>query len=153
MFQHTAARRRLPAKKILELLNQAFQHTAARRRLLSLFKSGDVDFYVSTHSRPKAAATSKTTISKGIIVSTHSRPKAAATSNNIKYSCSKCFNTQPPEGGCPLGANFNKSPRSFNTQPPEGGCTACGCGCDIPTICFNTQPPEGGCQPRKFLSF
>ena len=56
MFQHTAARRRLPAKKILELLNQAFQHTAARRRLLSLFKSGDVDFYVSTHSRPKAAA-------------------------------------------------------------------------------------------------
>ena len=100
MFQHTAARRRLPAKKILELLNQAFQHTAARRRLLSLFKSGDVDFYVSTHSRPKAAAKplngtiiykefqhtatrrwlqpKKGEIIKLSTVSTHSHPKVAA---------------------------------------------------------------------------
>ena len=124
MFQHTAARRRLPAKKILELLNQAFQHTAARRRLLSLFKSGDVDFYVSTHSRPKAAAKplngtiiykefqhtatrrwlqpKKGEIIKLSTVSTHSHPKVAASDCLTQCQKSFCFNTQPPEGGCML---------------------------------------------------
>ena len=35
-------------------------------------------------------------------VSTHSRPKAAALSQDDLVPLSACFNTQPPEGGCPL---------------------------------------------------
>ena len=33
LFQHTAARRRLLGKSVLEMLTVLFQHTAARRRL------------------------------------------------------------------------------------------------------------------------
>ena len=55
-----------------------FQHTAARRRLRVTVQSAVIQTYVSTHSRPKAAA---------------HQPKAAL----IAYPC---FNTQPPEGGC-----------------------------------------------------
>ena len=35
---------------------------------------------------------------------------------------SACFNTQPPEGGCPKVFMMPSSIGCFNTQPPEGGC-------------------------------
>ena len=57
-----------------------FQHTAARRRLLC-------------HSDIHLDA---------LLVSTHSRPKAAATISTPRDMPSPGFNTQPPEGGCPL---------------------------------------------------
>ena len=79
-FQHTAARRRLHNPR-RDIDNPClFQHTAARRRL---------------HIRPYSFKRDNT-------VSTHSRPKAAA-DGTCKYSVRKrCFNTQPPEGGCNL---------------------------------------------------
>ena len=56
-----------------------FQLTAARRRLLLflIWRNGCLSF-VSTHSRPKAAATRDLGFLPGTEVSTHSRPKAAA---------------------------------------------------------------------------
>ena len=39
---------------------------------------------VSTHSRPKAAASEQQNLINSFVVSTHSRPKAAATSTFIK---------------------------------------------------------------------
>ena len=56
LFQHTAARRRLPLKKCIDEFNKQ----------------------VSTHSRPKAAASLRDTFYRIGDVSTHSRPKAAA---------------------------------------------------------------------------
>ena len=79
MFQHTAARRRLPMKvsngaavgasfntqprgggcaMLLATLNtpDKFQHTAARRRLLSADRINGENHAVSTHSRAEAAA-------------------------------------------------------------------------------------------------
>ena len=123
-FQHTAARRRLrpapcrrPARSRFNTQppeggcqwtkdkpRQAskFQHTAARRRLLPArgvfrFWSG-----VSTHSRPKAAASLQTRYTICAKVSTHSRPKAAASNSYTDRNHHPCFNTQPPEGGCHL---------------------------------------------------
>ena len=55
-----------------------FQHTAARRRLLLVFCIEPGYHLVSTHSRPKAAATSKVSARRSLLG----------------------FNTQPPEGGC-----------------------------------------------------
>ena len=55
-----------------------FQHTAARRRLLHHLQPSQIQHFVSTHSRPKAAA---------------------RLLRNI-YGHKHCFNTQPPEGGC-----------------------------------------------------
>ena len=102
MFQHTAARRRLP-RYILRIVvlvvcfntqprgggcagfcfahatGTVFQHTAARRRLLlrSLVKN-DIKT-VSTHSRAEAAAVRKSAKALAIAeVSTHSRAEAAA---------------------------------------------------------------------------
>ena len=58
-FQHTAARRRLAAQARQRISNPTFQHTAARRRLITiLLYMPPID--VSTHSRPKAAASTKT---------------------------------------------------------------------------------------------
>ena len=125
----------------------------------------------------------------GWVVSTHSRPKAAASCRASDYRNTPCFNTQPPEGGCgwplsctgsvtvsthsrPKAAAYSlkihyhlrkfqhtaarrrlKNSRRrnwriccFNTQPPEGGwcCITTAC---WRAPCFNTQPPEGGWLP------
>ena len=37
-------------------------------------------------------------------------------------SCTSCFNTQPPEGGCGKSCAVGRAKHGFNTQPPEGGC-------------------------------
>ena len=55
-----------------------FQHTAARRRLRYFIIHDHAKDYVSTHSRPKAAAYEKVVLALLTVVSTHSRPKAAA---------------------------------------------------------------------------
>ena len=121
VFQHTAARRRLPGMVQVPSLVLWFQHTAARRRLRPIrglcclygcFNTqppeggcepgpiGFADKPVSTHSRPKAAAPA---FACGLVpwaVSTHSRPKAAACSRTWANIWISGFNTQPPEGGC-----------------------------------------------------
>ena len=100
-----------------------FQHTAARRRLLeALLKK-----------------------SSALKVSTHSRPKAAALARIQRQKPCRCFNTQPPEGGCPCLSTTHLRNLSFNTQPPEGGCVLNSINSLI-SSCFNTQPPEGGCS-------
>ncbi len=78
MFQHTAARRRLLVVLWCRLLVMAFQHTAARRRLHLAFAHPFTQFRVSTHSRPKAAASA----------------------TDCRINRKSGFNTQPPEGGC-----------------------------------------------------
>ena len=83
-------------KKIEEIW---FQHTAARRRLdlPGCFSYGDT------------------------IVSTHSRPKAAGKARQCIFKATRCFNTQPPEGGWDLIFVGLFLIPCFNTQPPEGG--------------------------------
>ena len=55
-----------------------------------------------------------------------------------------CFNTQPPEGGCKKAVATAAAEHSFNTQPPEGGCDSYS-PLVVSQVGFNTQPPEGGC--------
>ena len=56
-------------------------------------------------------------------VSTHSHPKVAAEAAPEPTLGDLRFNTQPPEGGCPLPERpWQPAPPRFNTQPPEGGC-------------------------------
>ena len=79
---------------------QMFQHTAARRRLPSPSSVKRKILRVSTHSHPKAAAKTGLNRYASKMVSTHNRPKAAARevpSNRFNLGG---FNTQPPEGGC-----------------------------------------------------
>ena len=54
-------------------------------------------------------------------VSTHSRPKAAGSTKNTGTPSLLCFNTQPPEGGWARSIVARSSDFGFNTQPPEGG--------------------------------
>ena len=99
-FQHTAARRRLRTVIVTAGGKRWFQHTAARRRLRLQFLPKFLPLVVSTHSRPKAAANQTIKFTETLNVSTHSRPKAAAKIQKLVLTTSKCFNTQPPEGGC-----------------------------------------------------
>ena len=100
MFQHTAARRRLQYFKMSITPRIWFQHTAARRRLPSLRRCSSAERGVSTHSRPKAAASTSSARVTVSVVSTHSRPKAAAFHIYPLSKHAASFNTQPPEGGC-----------------------------------------------------
>ena len=77
-----------------------FQLTAARRRLPTFFEGDFAAPGVSTHSRPKAAALACSIAAVGV----------------------RCFNSQPPEGGCLMGRPSKKAAVGFNSQPPEGGC-------------------------------
>ena len=79
-----------------------FQHTAARRRLLDAVEMANIQLHVSTHSRPKAAASINGAVEMCLKVSTHSRPKAAATGLCGWIWFQHGFNTQPPEGGCKI---------------------------------------------------
>ena len=130
-----------------------FQHTAARRRLPISLSMRSLTSEVSTHSRPKAAAQELYKVySCSSFVSTHSRPKAAAAACLCRIAMGDCFNTQPPEGGCKLANWRTALLRGFNTQPPEGGCRQktlffCPNGQS-----FNTQPPEGGCYAEQHLN-
>ena len=123
---------------------------------------------VSTHSHPKVAATSSSTQFSTLeqfqhtatrrwlletktvtftvgAVSTHSHPKVAANDRRHCGKAPRCFNTQPPEGGCAIDVDELILLISFNTQPPEGGCLFIGFKA-FSHASFNTQPPEGGCQ-------
>ena len=142
--------------------------------------------FVSTHSRPKAAgwATASRLRSSSMFQHTAARRRlalycrAVAGINWFQHTAARRrlglsatwrgrrarFNTQPPEGGWFLRADFRIAQysfqhtaarrrlaatsgrtaqrRCFNTQPPEGGwalrpCVSIWAG-------FNTQPPEGG---------
>ena len=79
----------------------AFQHTAARRRLAVFAVHRFNDFFVSTHSRPKAAGNCQNLL-------TISKPS---------------FNTQPPEGGWQVGQYrlYQNAPVSTHSRPKAAG--------------------------------
>ena len=123
MFQHTAARGRLQLHFLSPNLDNKFQHTAARRRLPNVIcsKACGCQWFQHTAARRRLPQYSHSAIDNDF-VSTHSRPKAAAAVSFWKYNIIHSFNTQPLEGGCNR-FNFSASSRvGFNTQPPEGGC-------------------------------
>ena len=61
----------------------------------------------------------------------------------VKGSRRTCFNTQPPEGGWPLGAHsLYADGVSTHSRPKAAGLFTFLIHADI--TCFNTQPPEGG---------
>ena len=122
---------------------------------------------VSTHSHPKMAARKKPSRFRAFFVSTHSRAKAAAIYLHPGLYQFDCFNTQPREGGCLYPSSPPLACWGFNTQPREGGCIHLFVGgykirwfqhtaarrrllflfLLINSIItgFNTQPREGGC--------
>ena len=142
-FQHTAARRRLVIAFIFFRVFCAFQHTAARRRLgENVHKYGFGRTFQHTAARRRLGCF-----------------------NGCADSDSRCFNTQPPEGGWICSAMSSINRIGFNTQPPEGGWKRLQVSIDRVKVSthsrpkaagpqditldfgqfgFNTQPPEGG---------
>ena len=78
-FQHTAARRRLQVRMALLPLPLMFQHTAARRRLHGAQLGGAV-----------------------AVMFQHTAARRRLRPRTIHYCGNRCFNTQPPEGGCAI---------------------------------------------------
>ena len=58
----------------------------------------DVSYRVKYHNA-KPYTTQSTEVNDTYFVSTHSRPKAAGRRNPWEERWTKCFNSQPPEGG------------------------------------------------------
>ena len=82
MFQHTAARRRLPGEfigKIREIGVSTHSRAEAAADGLGISQTKAI---VSTHSRAEAAASKRDTQSRCSLVSTHSRAEAAATTTH-----------------------------------------------------------------------
>ena len=120
-----------------------FQHTAARRRLVlySVYQRRPKTGFNT--QPPEGGWVFNDPVTGNFYVSTHSRPKAAGSNWANAQTSSKRFNTPPPEGGWRRPYAVRKIKRCFNTQPPEGGwIQAILLRCR--RFCFNTQPPEGG---------
>jgi len=101
-------------------------------------------FVVSTHSRPKAAATSTLWTLKFYNVSTHSRPKAAARLRIFAVQ-PWCVSTHSrPKAAarhaCDRHPAFAVSTHSRPKAAAWGRCKRIG-----RATGFNSQPPEGGC--------
>ena len=60
-------------------------------------QEGATVWNVSTHSRPKAAATAQDSMAKQIAVSTHSRPKAAAKLTDLMFDDDKVSTHSRPK--------------------------------------------------------
>ena len=139
-----------------------FQHTAARRRLPTYRQINAARFCFNTQPPEGGWRTSRLR-QQTDRVSTHSRPKAA----DLTYQTLillPCFNTQPPEGGCVWLSRSAKTKwfqhtaarrRLQNRWLPQARFSvsthsrpkAAGLRNPLQTawrICFNTQPPEGG---------
>ena len=102
-------------------VSKVFQHTAARRRLGNLLRQGLQKETVSTHSRPKAAGLNQSAIGRLSVVSTHSRPKAAGLNQSAIGRLSVVStHSRPKAAGISLFSPIRFT-RCFNTQPPEGG--------------------------------
>ena len=137
-FQHTAARRRLPARIApVSVVRNSFNtqppeggcsRAAKAARQTTGFNTQPPEGgcfqpprknvpagQVSTHSRPKAAAKTLQMTHASADVSTHSRPKAAASEDHYPDSWRGSFNTQPPEGGC-LSAHYEKQHTIVSTH-------------------------------------
>ncbi len=79
-FQHTATRRWLPSRQSEQTYPFRFQHTATRRWLQR-----------QKSKKPKTGRFQHTATRRWLLVD------IGRTVVNVK-----CFNTQPPEGGCPM---------------------------------------------------
>ena len=75
---------------------------------------------VSTHSRPKAADFDTETERQDTLVSTHSRPKAAGYSP-VEQIIMTVFQHTAARRRLISWQTSRQSTRCFNTQPPEGG--------------------------------
>ena len=143
-FQHTAARRRLPGLRRPFFLACEFQHTAARRRLPKL-TAQPLESLLFQHTAarrrlPRCIDACPVTL----LVSTHSRPKAAA-------------ETEPPRRAMPTVSTHSRPKAAAFDLPPVPGATLVSTHsrpkAAAPELnqhshsnCrFNTQPPEGGC--------
>ena len=122
VFQHTAARRRLPLdSSIPPVLSRVSTHSRAEAAANSRFIL-QARKTVSTHSRAEAAARSSGKVIHSRTVSTHSRAEAAANIFLLPHSSNDSFNTQPRGGGCHQRCDLPFKKQSFNTQPRGGGC-------------------------------
>ena len=99
-----------------------FQHTAARRRLPAFNISPCLASSVSTHSRPKAAAVTFHLIKTQHLVSTHSRAEAAADGFGGYNTLTQVSTHSRAEAAARVDIDPQNEWISFNTQPRGGGC-------------------------------
>ena len=92
-----------------------FQHTAARRRLGRPEKRLHTAAGFNTQPPEGGWERGRTLLLGKGKVSTHSRPKAAGTVKSSKVCNHDCFNTQPPEGGWSL----SQKPCSIRFRSPD----------------------------------
>ena len=85
-----------------------------------------------------------------MLVSTHSRPKAAAIQNFPQLQAIYGFNTQPPEGGCPVNPYRGELNFSVSTHSRPKAAASHLARLALHLSCFNTQPPEGGCVIQRW---
>ncbi len=145
-----------------------FQHTAARRRLLRFAHKRFLTKQVSTHSRPKAAASDELPPPPLLPVSTHSRPKAAAFLVLLSFLIFATFqhtaarrrllakikddktykfvstHSRPKAAALKSLSSSNSAMVSTHSRPKAAAsnCRPINGG----MLRFNTQPPEGGCN-------
>ena len=122
-FQHTAARRRLLLKTFRNVIcDKSFNTQPPEGGCPTKLPRHYYAKRFNTQPPEGGCLPYPVMVLVEVGVSTHSRPKAAASSCVSSASRRASFNTQPPEGGCWTNCPITNAVERFNTQPPEGGC-------------------------------
>ena len=123
-----------------------FQHTAARRRLRNWLEISVSIACFNTQPPEGGCLKFPFFFTSLCYVSTHSRPKAAAEYFSKKIANFDSFNTQPPEGGCVNYKRADENDFKFQHTAARRRLRYHGEAMAMGERGFNTQPPEGGCQ-------
>ena len=149
-FQHTAARRRLEVGRFA-VKHEFFVSTHSRPKAAGFAPTQKICVVaVSTHSRPKAAGLWQENKAAILVVSTHSRPKAAGQQQCTTYPLTWVSTHSRPKAAGTEIVKLLKGGKVFQHTAarrrlghlPDPGRALC--------ARFNTQPPEGGWTAAKY---
>ena len=146
-FQHTAARRRLgnvlsPAS----FKKRVSTHSRPKAAGFSIIFMPQIVF-VSTHSRPKAAGIILSNHLTFLLMFQHTAARRRLEfRSKIRHQNQSFQHTAARRRLVLCFVIYSAITRCFNTQPPEGGWLNCETQTLIGNESFNTQPPEGGWQ-------
>ena len=104
------------------------------------------DFSFNTQP-PEGGCQSKNSFTLAVFVSTHSRPKAAAYAIICCLHKLTSFNTQPPEGGCTVGSHITHEAGVSTHSRPKAAGYQIGLQCFSTLVSTHSRPKAADTEP------
>ena len=130
-----------------------FQHTAARRRLPWLLPPISTSLKVSTHSRPKAAACVPSVYAISVFLFHHTAARRRLHPKGGAKSTKKLFQHTAARRRLPTASETVANDREFQHTAARRRLRLKALPYIMRVNGFNTQPPEGGCAASVWIAY